>query len=134
MGTTAEENTKTPSRTARQYSLNGDYVSPYYGPLLELPSLNYNTETRANNYFKRPFFTSASGMISNDKIFIKSFICQIHFAHSFFRRKDVPDTGQSSLWEASAVSSMSYLPNMSHVPSCPGDSSPSNYCYPGRWR
>ncbi|XP_046638470.1 uncharacterized protein LOC124316522 [Daphnia pulicaria] len=59
MATTAEENIKNPSRTERQYSLNGDYAVPYYGPILELPSFSYNTETRAPNYLNRPFFTAA---------------------------------------------------------------------------
>ncbi|XP_046638461.1 uncharacterized protein LOC124316514 isoform X2 [Daphnia pulicaria] len=54
MATTAEN----PSRTERQYTLNGDYTIPYYGPLMDLPSFNYIPETRANNYFNRPFFTS----------------------------------------------------------------------------
>jgi hypothetical protein len=104
MGTTAEENTKTPSRTERQYSLNGDYVIPYYGPLLELPSLNYNMETRANNYFNRPFSTSASGMFSNFKILCQIVSVKIHFARSFFWRKDVSDAVQSFFWEASVCS------------------------------
>jgi hypothetical protein len=110
MGTTAEENTKNPSRTERQYSLNGDYAVPYYGPILELPSFSYNTETRAPNYFNRPFFTAAPGMISSFKILYQIVSVKINFAHSF-RRKDVSNVGQSSFWEAS-VSSMSYLPNM----------------------
>ncbi|EFX72888.1 hypothetical protein DAPPUDRAFT_307998 [Daphnia pulex] len=69
MGATAEENIQNPSRTERQYSLNGgDYAIPYYGPILELPSFSYNTETRAPNYFNRPFFTAAPGMNGNGKI------------------------------------------------------------------
>jgi hypothetical protein len=100
MATTAEENIKNPSRTERQYSLNGDYVIPYYGPFLELPSFSYNTETRANNYFNRPFSTSASGMISNDKILYQIVSVKIHFAHSnFFRRTDVSDAVQSFFWK-----------------------------------
>jgi hypothetical protein len=70
MATTAEN----PSRTERQYTLNGDYTIPYYGPLMDLPSFNYIPETRANNYFNRPFFTSAPGMIISN--------CQIFFIES----------------------------------------------------
>jgi hypothetical protein len=105
MGTTAEENIQNPSRTERQYSLNaGDYAVPYYGPILELPSFSYNTETRAPNYLNRPFFTAASGMISNFKIHYQIVSVKINFAHSFFRRKDVSDTAQSYFWEASVCS------------------------------
>jgi hypothetical protein len=120
MGTTAEENTQNPSRTERQYSLNtGDYVVPYYGPIQDLPmSFSYIPDTRASAYLNQPLLTySAPGIY--DKKWKNSLSNRINkisisFAHSScFRRKVVSKIFQSSLWKACAVSSMSYLPNMS---------------------
>ncbi|EFX72887.1 hypothetical protein DAPPUDRAFT_110143 [Daphnia pulex] len=78
MATTAEN----PSRTERQYSLNGDYAIPYYGSLIDLPSFSYLPEIRANNYLNRPFTTSAPGMII---LQLPNFLYQIVSIQSILR-------------------------------------------------